>query len=161
MFNSFKFLIIAITCCAYLLASKTKLGRRQGDTDSPRESSAPRHQNKAVPAGIWSDFPFTSDPDIFLWPSEEPYFCPMICQETPQDFVLLQALTHLSNTARHKLWCQAPWHSITTCPSIHTSFGIFFHTQFSLSPCENHLTKIVSLIWGAAHFKAENTSKLK
>ena len=95
MFNSFKFLVTAITCCAYLLASKTKLGRRQGDTDSPRESSAPRHQNKAVPAGIWSDFPFNSDPDIFLLPSEEPCFCPMICQETPQDFVLLQALTHL------------------------------------------------------------------
>ena len=39
--------------------------------------------------------------------------------------------------------------------------AFFFHTQLSLSQCENHLTKIVSLIWGAAHFKAENTSKLK
>lgn len=149
MFNSFKFLITAITCCAYLLASKTKLGRRQGDTDSPRESSAPRHQNKAVPAGIWSDFPFNSDPDIFLLPSEEPCFCPMICQETPQDFVLLQALTHLSNTARHKLWCQTPSHSITTCPSIHTSFGIFFsYTALSKpvwkSPHQNRFTDLGS-----------------
>ena len=100
-------------------------------------------------AGIWSNFPFNSDPDIFLSPSEEPYFCPMICQETPQDSVLLQALTHLSNIARHKLWCQAPWHSITTCPSIHTSFGIFFsYTVLSKpmwkSPHQNCFTDLGS-----------------
>ena len=119
---------------------------------TPIPPENPVHQDtktRLCLAGIWSNFPFNSDPDIFLWPSEEPYFCPMICQETPQDSVLLQALTHLSNIARHKLWCQAPWHSITTCPSIHTSFGIFFsYTALSKpmwkSPHQNRFTDLGS-----------------
>ena len=119
--------------------------RRQCDTNSPE---SPVHQNIKIRlcfASIWSNFSFSSDSDIFLWPSEEPYFCPMICQETPQDFVLLQALTHLSNTARHKLWCQAPWHSYNL--PIHTHFFWHFFIHISAlskpmwkSPHENHFT---------------------
>lgn len=42
--------------------------------------------------------------------------------------------------------------------STHAPLG-FFHThpQLSLSPHENHFTKIAPLSLGAAHFKAGNT----